>query len=59
MAKTLKPATGKLVVKDSDTTVKVLPGDGPSVGAPLVADPEIAGVCFTGSTDVAKAIERQ
>jgi RHH-type proline utilization regulon transcriptional repressor/proline dehydrogenase/delta 1-pyrroline-5-carboxylate dehydrogenase len=37
----------------------LLPGDGPSVGAPLTADPRISGVCFTGSTAVAKAIERQ
>ncbi len=37
----------------------LLPGDGPSVGAPLTADPRIAGVCFTGSTEVAKLIERQ
>ena len=36
-----------------------LPGDGPSVGAPLTADPRIAGVCFTGSTEVARLIERQ
>ncbi len=39
--------------------LQLLPGDGPSVGAPLVADPRIAGVCFTGSTEVAKAIEAQ
>ena len=39
--------------------LQLLPGDGPSVGAPLVADPAIAGVCFTGSTEVARAIERQ
>jgi RHH-type proline utilization regulon transcriptional repressor/proline dehydrogenase/delta 1-pyrroline-5-carboxylate dehydrogenase len=39
--------------------VQLLPGDGPSVGAPLTADPRIAGVCFTGSTEVAKGIERQ
>ncbi|MFN3549702.1 MAG: bifunctional proline dehydrogenase/L-glutamate gamma-semialdehyde dehydrogenase PutA [Mesorhizobium sp.] len=39
--------------------LQFLPGDGPSVGAPLVADPAIAGVCFTGSTEVARAIERQ
>ncbi len=39
--------------------IQLLPGDGPSVGAPLVADPRIAGVCFTGSTAVAKSIERQ
>jgi RHH-type proline utilization regulon transcriptional repressor/proline dehydrogenase/delta 1-pyrroline-5-carboxylate dehydrogenase len=37
----------------------LLPGDGPSVGAPLTADPRIAGVCFTGSTEVARLIERQ
>jgi RHH-type proline utilization regulon transcriptional repressor/proline dehydrogenase/delta 1-pyrroline-5-carboxylate dehydrogenase len=36
----------------------LLPGDGPSVGAPLVADPRIAGVAFTGSTEVAWAINR-
>jgi len=34
----------------------LLPGDGPSVGAPLVSDPRIAGVAFTGSTETAKAI---
>ncbi|MFH2014734.1 MAG: bifunctional proline dehydrogenase/L-glutamate gamma-semialdehyde dehydrogenase PutA [Pseudomonadota bacterium] len=39
--------------------LQLLPGDGPSVGAPLTADPRIAGVCFTGSTDVARIIERQ
>jgi RHH-type proline utilization regulon transcriptional repressor/proline dehydrogenase/delta 1-pyrroline-5-carboxylate dehydrogenase len=42
-----------------EDVVQLLPGDGPSVGAPLVADPRIAGVCFTGSTEVAKGIERQ
>ena len=36
----------------------LLPGDGPSVGAPLVNDPRIAGVAFTGSTDTARAINR-
>jgi RHH-type proline utilization regulon transcriptional repressor/proline dehydrogenase/delta 1-pyrroline-5-carboxylate dehydrogenase len=36
--------------------LQVLPGDGPSVGARLVADPRIAGVAFTGSTDTARAI---
>lgn len=39
--------------------LQLLPGDGPSVGGPLTADPRIAGVCFTGSTDVARLIERQ
>ena len=39
--------------------LQLLPGDGPSVGGPLTADPRIAGVCFTGSTEVAKLIDRQ
>ena len=34
----------------------LLPGDGPSVGAPLVADPRTAGVAFTGATETARAI---
>jgi RHH-type proline utilization regulon transcriptional repressor/proline dehydrogenase/delta 1-pyrroline-5-carboxylate dehydrogenase len=36
----------------------LLPGRGETVGAALVADPHCAGVCFTGSTAVAKAIQR-
>ncbi len=36
----------------------LLPGDGPGVGAPLVADPRVSGVAFTGSTEVARAINR-
>ena len=39
--------------------LQLLPGDGPSVGGPLTADPRIAGVCFTGSTEVARLIEGQ
>jgi RHH-type proline utilization regulon transcriptional repressor/proline dehydrogenase/delta 1-pyrroline-5-carboxylate dehydrogenase len=42
-----------------DDVLQLLPGDGPSVGGPLTADPRIAGVCFTGSTEVAKLIEKQ
>ena len=38
--------------------LQLLPGDGPSVGAPLTAAKGIAGVCFTGSTEVAQAIHR-
>ena len=34
----------------------LLPGDGPRVGGPLIADPRTAGVAFTGSTEVAKLI---
>jgi RHH-type proline utilization regulon transcriptional repressor/proline dehydrogenase/delta 1-pyrroline-5-carboxylate dehydrogenase len=36
-----------------------LPGDGPSVGGALAADLRVAGVAFTGSTDVARLIHRQ
>ncbi len=35
-----------------------LPGDGERVGAAMVAHPDISGVAFTGSTPVAKAINR-
>ncbi|SEO55679.1 L-proline dehydrogenase /delta-1-pyrroline-5-carboxylate dehydrogenase [Rhodospirillales bacterium URHD0017] len=38
--------------------LQLLPGDG-KVGARLVADPAVAGVVFTGSTDVAQSINRQ
>ncbi len=37
---------------------QLLPGDG-EVGARLVADPRVQGVMFTGSTDVARLIQRQ
>src|SRR5262249_42461085 len=35
----------------------LVPGDG-AIGAALVADPRVAGVAFTGSTEVARAINR-
>lgn len=35
-----------------------LPGRGETVGAALTAHPDIAGVCFTGSTEVARLINR-
>ena len=38
--------------------LQLLPGDG-AIGAALVAAPETAGVMFTGSTDVARLIQRQ
>jgi RHH-type proline utilization regulon transcriptional repressor/proline dehydrogenase/delta 1-pyrroline-5-carboxylate dehydrogenase len=38
--------------------LQYLPGDGPAVGAPLVADKRVAGVVFTGSTEVAQIINR-
>jgi len=36
-----------------------LPGDGPAIGGRIVADPRVTGVCFTGSTEVARLINRQ
>ena len=39
------------------SALHLLPGDG-RIGAELVAHPEVAGVVFTGSTDVARAINR-
>jgi RHH-type transcriptional regulator, proline utilization regulon repressor / proline dehydrogenase / delta 1-pyrroline-5-carboxylate dehydrogenase len=33
-------------------------GDGETLGAPLVADPRVGGVAFTGSVETARAIER-
>jgi RHH-type proline utilization regulon transcriptional repressor/proline dehydrogenase/delta 1-pyrroline-5-carboxylate dehydrogenase len=36
----------------------LLPGDGATVGAALVAHPEVDGVAFTGGTDTARAINR-
>ncbi|WP_314105690.1 bifunctional proline dehydrogenase/L-glutamate gamma-semialdehyde dehydrogenase PutA [uncultured Stenotrophomonas sp.] len=41
-----------------DGVVQFLPGDGATVGAALTADPRVAGVAFTGSTDTARAINR-
>jgi RHH-type proline utilization regulon transcriptional repressor/proline dehydrogenase/delta 1-pyrroline-5-carboxylate dehydrogenase len=38
--------------------LQFLPGPGETVGAKLVADPRVAGVVFTGSTDVATRIHR-
>lgn len=38
--------------------LQLLHGPGETVGASLVADPRIAGVVFTGSTQVAKHIQR-
>ncbi|MGI9316645.1 MAG: bifunctional proline dehydrogenase/L-glutamate gamma-semialdehyde dehydrogenase PutA, partial [bacterium] len=39
--------------------LQLLPGPGETVGAALTAHPGISGVCFTGSTEVAKLIDRQ
>ncbi len=38
-------------------TLRLVPGDG-KIGAALVADPRIAGVVFTGSTEVGQIINR-
>jgi RHH-type proline utilization regulon transcriptional repressor/proline dehydrogenase/delta 1-pyrroline-5-carboxylate dehydrogenase len=39
-----------------EDVLQLLPGDGLSVGVPLVNHPSIAGVAFTGSTETARAI---
>src|SRR5207244_1630556 len=39
------------------SALHLVPGDG-KVGAALTADPRVAGVAFTGSTEVARAINR-
>ncbi len=41
-----------------EAAIQLLPGDGPTVGGPLTADARVAGVCFTGSTEVAQIINR-
>src|SRR5690606_4724872 len=38
--------------------LQLVPGDGATVGAALTRDPRVAGVCFTGSTETAWAINR-
>ncbi len=38
--------------------VQLLPGRGESVGARLVADPRVQGVMFTGSTEVARILQK-
>ncbi|MDF1719888.1 MAG: bifunctional proline dehydrogenase/L-glutamate gamma-semialdehyde dehydrogenase PutA [Minwuia sp.] len=41
-----------------DAALQLLPGDGPTVGGPLTSSPDIAGICFTGSTEVAQIIHK-
>ncbi len=41
-----------------EAVLQLLPGDGATVGAKLTADPRIAGVAFTGSTETARLINR-
>ncbi len=38
--------------------LQLLPGDGAAVGAPLVADARVQAVMFTGSTEVARLIQK-
>jgi RHH-type proline utilization regulon transcriptional repressor/proline dehydrogenase/delta 1-pyrroline-5-carboxylate dehydrogenase len=38
--------------------LQLLPGQGETVGAGLVADPRVRGVVFTGSTEVARLIQK-
>jgi RHH-type proline utilization regulon transcriptional repressor/proline dehydrogenase/delta 1-pyrroline-5-carboxylate dehydrogenase len=39
--------------------LQLLPGRGETVGAPLAADARVQGVLFTGSTEVARLLQRQ
>src|SRR5947199_2561590 len=39
-----------------DDVLHLLPGTGEAVGAPLVVDPRVAGIAFTGSTETARHI---
>ena len=39
--------------------LQLLPGRGETVGAPLVADARVQGVVFTGSSEVARLLQRQ
>ena len=41
-----------------DYALQLVPGDGATIGSALTSDERIAGVCFTGSTEVARRIER-
>ena len=41
-----------------EAVLQLVPGDGAVVGARLTADPRVAGVAFTGSTETARAINR-
>ena len=40
------------------SVLQLLPGSGSVIGARLISDPRIAGVCFTGSTATAQNINR-
>jgi len=40
------------------TVLHYLPGDGATIGGRAVADPRVAGVAFTGSTETARLINR-
>jgi len=41
-----------------DAVLSFLPGDGPTLGSVLLADPRVAGVAFTGSNATANRINR-
>ncbi len=42
-----------------DAVLQLTLGDGPTLGPALMTDPRLAGVAFTGSTDVARLLARQ
>jgi len=41
-----------------EDVIQLLPGDGPTVGSRLTSSSLISGICFTGSTDTAIAINK-
>jgi len=41
-----------------DDVIQLLPGDGPTVGSRLSSSPLVSGICFTGSTETAIAINK-
>lgn len=41
-----------------ERVLQFVPGDGATVGAALTSDARVAGVCFTGSTETARSINR-
>ncbi|MBI1275094.1 bifunctional proline dehydrogenase/L-glutamate gamma-semialdehyde dehydrogenase PutA [bacterium] len=37
----------------------LIPGDGPTIGQAVLEHPALAGICFTGSTEVGKLLQRK
>ncbi len=43
----------------SKEAIAFLPGEGATLGSVFCRDPRVVGVCFTGSTETARLINRQ